>query len=249
MWLIDSSIGRKLVMSISGTFLVLFLLFHASMNLTLIFSEDAYNWICSVLGANWYALIGTAVLALGVVVHLVYAFILTIQNRRARGNDRYEVTARQEGVDWNSQNMLVLGVIILGFLVLHLCNFWLKMQFQEVTGLKTGAFDPQNGAAYVKYMFTGIYDPAQVLEGREGMLHMASWVHPVYCVLYLIWIAAIWMHLTHGIWSALQTMGLSSNIWLPRIKVIGNVVATLICLMFASVIVYYLGMYIGTMCA
>jgi len=233
-------------MSITGTCLVLFLLFHASMNLTLIFSEDAYNWICSMLGANWYALIGTAVLALLVLIHFVYAFVLTIQNRRARGNDRYAVTARQEGVDWESQNMLVLGIIICGFLILHLANFWFKMQFQEMTGLKTGAFDPQNGAAYVKYLFTGIYDPAQVV--NEGMLNMPDWAHPVYCCLYLIWLAAIWFHLTHGVWSALQTMGLSSNIWLPRIKVIGNIVATIVVLMFAAVIFYYLGMYIGVHC-
>ena len=247
MWLTDSSIGRKLVMSITGTCLVLFLLFHASMNLALIFSEDAYNWICSMLGANWYALIGTAGLALLILIHFVYAFILTIQNRRARGNDRYEVTARQEGVDWESQNMLVLGIIIIGFFVLHLANLWFKMQFQEMTGLKTGAFDPQNGAAYVKYLFTGIYNPAQVV--NEGMLNMPGWLHLVYCCLYLIWLTALWFHLTHGVWSAMHTMGLSSNKWLPRIKVIGNIISTIIVLMFASVIFYYLGMYIGSVCA
>ncbi len=247
MWLTNSSIGRKLVMSITGTCLVLFLLFHASMNLALIFSEDAYNWICSVLGANWYALIGTAGLAFLVFVHFVYAFWLTIQNRRARGNDRYDVTARQEGVDWESQNMLVLGIIVIGFLVLHLANFWFKMQFQELTGLKTGIFDPQNGAAYVKYLFSGIYDPAMIQEGVE-FTPWASWLHPVFCGLYLVWLAALWFHLTHGIWSALHTMGLSSLIWLPRIKVIGNVVATIVVLMFAAVVFYFLGMYIGAHC-
>jgi len=243
MWLTDSSIGRKLVMSITGTCLVLFLLFHASMNLTLIFSEDAYNWICRMLGANWYALIGTAGLALLVLLHFVFAIILTVQNRRARGNDRYAIEDRQKGVDWESQNMLVLGIVVAGFLVLHLANFWFKMQFQEVTGLKTGAFDPQNGAAYVKYLFTGLYDPAQVVNPE---LHtMPDWAHPLYCCLYLVWLLAIWFHLTHGVWSALHTMGLSSNIWLPRIKVIGNIVATIVVLMFAAVVVYYLGMYIG----
>lgn len=246
MWLTDSSIGRKLVMSITGTCLVLFLLFHASMNLALIFSEDAYNWICRMLGANWYALIGTAGLAFLVLVHFIYAFWLTIQNRRARGNDRYAINDRQVGVDWESQNMLVLGIIVIGFLVLHLCNFWLKMQFQEMTGLKTGAFDPQNGAAYVKYLFAGIYDPAMVVNGEPMM---ASWMHPVVCVLYLVWLGALWFHLTHGIWSALHTMGLSSTIWLPRIKAIGNVIATIIVLMFAAVVVYFLGMYIGAQLA
>ena len=243
MWLTDSSIGRKLVMSITGTCLVLFLLFHASMNLTLIFSEDAYNWICRMLGANWYALIGTAGLALLVLFHFVFAIILTVQNRRARGNDRYAIEDRQKGVDWESQNMLVLGIVVAGFIVLHLANFWFKMQFQEVTGLKTGAFDPQNGAAYVKYLFTGLYDPAQVV--NPELLTMPDWAHPLYCCLYLVWLLAIWFHLTHGVWSALHTMGLSSNIWLPRIKVIGNIVATIVVLMFAAVVVYYLGMYIG----
>jgi succinate dehydrogenase / fumarate reductase cytochrome b subunit len=59
MWLINSSIGRKLVMSITGVALVLFLLFHGAMNLVVLFSEDAYNMICEFLGANWYALVGT----------------------------------------------------------------------------------------------------------------------------------------------------------------------------------------------
>lgn len=243
MWLTDSSIGRKLVMSITGTCLVLFLLFHASMNIALIFSEDAYNWICRMLGANWYALIGTAGLALLVLLHFVFAIILTVQNRRARGNDRYAIEDRQKGVDWESQNMLVLGIVVAGFIVLHLANFWFKMQFQEVTELKTGAFDPQNGAAYVKYLFTGLYDPAQVV--NPELLTMPDWAHPLYCCLYLVWLLAIWFHLTHGVWSALHTMGLSSNIWLPRIKVIGNIVATIVVLMFAAVVVYYLGMYIG----
>ena len=248
MWLTNSSIGRKFVMAITGTCLVLFLLFHASMNLALIFSEDAYNWICQMLGANWYAIVGTLGLAFLVLVHFCYAFWLTIQNRRARGNDRYEVTARQEGVDWESQNMLVLGIIVIGFLVLHLANFWFKMQFQELTGLRTGVFDPQNGASYVKYLFSGVYDPAMIEEGVE-FTPWASWLHPVFCVLYLVWLAALWFHLTHGVWSALHTMGLSSNIWLPRIKVIGNIVATLVVLMFAAVVFYFLGMYIGSICA
>ena len=247
MWLINSSIGRKLVMSISGTFLVLFLLFHASMNLALIFSEKAYNSICAFLGGNWYAVIGTLVIAFFVLVHFVFAFIITYQNKKARGTDAYEVVAQQEGVDWASKNMLVLGLVIVGFLLLHLANFWFKMQFQELTCLKTGAFDPANGAAYVKYLFTGLYDPAMVV--KDGLLSMPSWAHPVYCCLYLVWLAALWLHLTHGVWSAMQTMGLSNTKWLPRIKVIGNIVATIVVLMFASVVCYYLGIWLASVCA
>lgn len=222
MWLKSSSIGRKFVMSISGMALVLFLLFHGCMNVVLVFSEEAYNWICGALGANWYALVGTLGLAFLVVVHFCYGFYLTVLNRRARGTDRYEVTAKKEGVEWESENMLVLGVIILGFLILHLYNFWFKMQFAELTGIETGAFDPHDGAAYVKALFT------TPVSG------------PIYCVLYLIWLCALWLHLKHGVWSALHTMGWNNDLWMKRIKVIGSIVATLVVLPFATVVIYYL---------
>ena len=222
MWLKDSSIGRKFVMSISGLALVFFLLFHGCMNLTVVFSEDAYNMICHLLGANWYALIGTLGLAFLVLVHFGYALYLTIQNRAARGNDRYAVTGKKEGVDWASENMLVLGGCVLGFLILHLYNFWFKMQFAELTGIQTGAFDPQNGAAYVKALFT------------------TPVCGQIYCVLYLIW-----LHLNHGVWSALHTLGWNNLVWMKRIKVIGCIVATLVVLPFAIVVLYYFGMGIA----
>ena len=227
MWLKDSSIGRKFVMSISGLALVLFLLFHGCMNLAVVFSEDAYNMICHLLGANWYALIGTAGLAFLVLVHFCYAIYLTIQNRAARGNDRYAVTGKKEGVEWESENMLVLGIIVLGFLCLHLYNFWFKMQFAEIIGVQTGAFDPQNGAAYVKALFT------EPICGQ------------IYCALYLVWLCALWFHLNHGVWSALHTLGANNLVWMKRIRVIGCIVATLAVLPFAIVVLYYLGMGIA----
>jgi len=230
MWLTDSSIGRKFIMSVSGLALVLFLLFHGCMNVALVFSEEAYNWICRMLGANWYALVGTLGLAFLVLVHFSFALILTIQNRRARGNDRYAVTGAKEGVDWESENMLVLGIIVIGFLLLHLYNFWYKMQFAEIIGVQTGAFDPQNGAAFVKALFT-----------------TPVWGQ-VYCVLYLIWLCALWFHLNHGVWSALHTLGWNNQTWLKRVKVIGCIVATLAVLPFTVVVLYYFGMGVGMLC-
>ena len=119
MWLLNSSIGKKLIMSISGLFLVLFLLFHLSMNVAAVFSGEAYNMVCSLLGSNWYAVAATLVLAAGVVIHFVYAIILTLQNRKARGNDRYAINARPKGVEWASQNMFVLGLIVILFILFH----------------------------------------------------------------------------------------------------------------------------------
>ncbi|KAA6321002.1 succinate dehydrogenase/fumarate reductase cytochrome b subunit, partial [termite gut metagenome] len=89
MWLINSSVGRKVVMSVTGLALILFLTFHMVMNLVAIISADAYNMICAFLGTNWYALVGTMGLAALFVIHIFYALWLTLQNRKARGSERY----------------------------------------------------------------------------------------------------------------------------------------------------------------
>lgn len=225
MWLFNSSVGRKFVMSISGAALVFFLLFHASMNLVAIVSEAGYNMICEFLGANWYALVGTAGLAFLVIVHFVYAFVLTAQNYKARGTERYAVVARQKGVDWASKNMLALGIIVILGLGLHLFNFWYNMQYVEIAGIEDKMPFAADGVHHIKAVFS----------------------NPCYVVLYLVWLTALWFHLSHGIWSSLQSLGWSNNIWLKRIQVIGTIFATLIVLMFASVVIYY---YVASlMCA
>ena len=94
MWLINSTIGRKVVMSLTGVALILFLTFHMSMNVVALFSGDTYNKICGALGAHWYAVVATLGLAALAVLHIVYAFWLTMQNRAARGSERYAVTAK-----------------------------------------------------------------------------------------------------------------------------------------------------------
>ena len=137
MWLINSPIGRKVVMSLTGICLILFLTFHCCMNVAAFFSGHAYNMVCEFLGSNWYAVLGTLGLAFLAVCHIVYAFILTAQNRRARGPQRYEVTSRRPEVSWASQNMLVLGLIIVVGLLLHLYNFWAHMMLAELAGCAT----------------------------------------------------------------------------------------------------------------
>ena len=140
MWLLKSSIGRKVVMSVTGLALILFLTFHMSMNLVALFSAEAYNMICEFLGANWYALVASIGLAVLMLLHIVYAFILNAQNLRARGRDRYAVTGRPKGVEWSSQNMLVLGIIVLLGIGLHMFNFWAKMQLAEICHMDVAGF-------------------------------------------------------------------------------------------------------------
>ena len=192
MWLINSSIGRKVVMSVTGIALILFLTFH-----------------------GFVATLGLAALA---VIHIVYAFILTAQNRTARGDNRYEVatTVNPGKVEWASKNMLVLGIIILLGLLLHLYNFWYNMMFAELVGSYT-QYDPADGFAWIVETFSS----------------------PVFVVLYIIWLAAIWFHLTHGFWSALQTLGWSGKTWLCRWKLIGFIYVTLLMLCFLIVVLAF----------
>jgi succinate dehydrogenase / fumarate reductase, cytochrome b subunit len=216
MWLINSSIGRKVVMAVTGVALVLFLTFHMSMNVAALFSGDAYNMICEFLGANWYAVVATMGLAALAVLHIVYAFWLTMQNRAARGTSRYEVVAKPAKVEWASQNMLVLGIIVLLGLVLHLWNFWYNMMFAELVGCE-GVCAPADGFGWIQETFSC----------------------PVYVVLYIVWLAALWFHLTHGFWSAMQTFGWNGKVWFCRWKVIGQVYSTLLILGFLVVVLAF----------
>jgi len=204
-------------MSVTGLALILFLTFHGSMNVVALFSRDGYNMICELLGANWYAVVATIGLAALALLHIVYAFILTFQNRKARGSNSYAVTDKPAKVEWASQNMLVLGIIILLGLLLHLYNFWYNMMFAELVHCETLAHSPSDGFAWIVETFQ----------------------NPVFVVLYVIWFCAIWFHLTHGFWSAMQTLGWSGKTWFERWRCIGFIYVTLLMLMFLVVVLAF----------
>ena len=223
-----SSITKKLIMAITGGAMVFFLLFHASMNLVAIIKPSGYNKICEFLGANWYALVATVGLAALMVFHLIYAFVLSLQNYRARGTQRYAVVEKQEGVSWASKNMLVIGVIVLVGLGLHLFNFWANMQLPEVLH-KLG------------------YEDADITYAADGVYHIENTFScSVYSIIYLVWLVFLWFHLDHGIASVMQSIGWSNHVWQKRIECLGRFFAILIALMFASVVLYYwIGSFIG----
>ena len=185
-------------MAVTGACLVLFVTFHCLMNSVCLLWPEAYNAICEFLGANWYALIASAGLALLFIIHIIYAVWLTLQNRKARGGDRYAVTARPAQVEWASKNMLVLGIVILCFLVVHLIQFWAKMQLVEVAHLDH-TINPANGAALIGEAFS-------------------CWITPV---VYIIGFVALWFHMNHGFWSMFQSCGWDNDVWIKRLKCIG----------------------------
>lgn len=204
MWLTNSSIGRKLIMSISGACLILFLTFHVLMNAVAIVWPTAYNTICQLLGANWYALVASMGLAALFVIHIIYAFILTLQNRKARGNDRYNVTTLPPHVEWSSNNMLLLGIVVVAFLVVHMIQFWAKMQLVEAIShdpatwaiVDGAAANPAMGTLFIHAAFSQVWTP----------------------IVYIIGFVALWFHMNHGFWSMFQTAGWNNDTWLPRLK-------------------------------
>ena len=213
-------------MSVTGIALILFLTFHGCMNLVALFSAKGYNMICEFLGANWYAVVATLGLAALAVIHIVFAFILTAQNRKARGENRYEVatTTNSNGLldvaeRWASSNMLVLGLIIAFGLIMHLKDFWYNMMFAEIFGV-LGTHAPSDGFAYIVDTFS----------------------NPVISVLYLVWFCAIWFHIAHGFWSAMHTLGASGKIWQKRMQCIGLIYVSILMLCFAVVV---LGFWLG----
>ena len=215
--ILTSSIGKKLIMSISGLFLIVFLLLHVSINLFSVIDlftgsygspDGLFKAGCDFMSLPIVTVM-VPVLALGFLIHIFYGCYLTWTNLRSRGGYcRYAVSSKAKTDSWASRNMIVLGIIILGFIAFHLTHFWADMQLKEFTGQEMS-------------------DPYALLDRTFGVWWVA--------ILYLVWFGAIWFHLTHGFWSALQTLGWSGKIWFNRWKVIGTVYVTLLMLIFVVV--------------
>ena len=199
--LFTSSIGKKLIMSITGLFMILFLTMHMVLNLTSVFSAETFQAVCDFMALPIVTIM-TPILAAGFVFHILYAFILEIGNMKARGGlKRYEVANKGAADSWAAKNMIWLGLIVLLGLCIHLSHFWSKMQLAELQGGEAA-------------------DPNMLLGQTFGNI----WI----LILYLVWFFAIWMHLSHGFWSAFQTIGWSGSKWQKRTKVIGIVYVTLL---------------------
>ena len=202
-----TSIGKTVIMSLSGFFLILFLTLHACLNAAYLWSPEAFNHVCEFMSLPIIKIV-TPILAFGIVIHIIYAFVLFLQDYKARGKERYEVANKTKADGWASKNMLVLGVVVLLGMALHLTHFWAKMQLQEFLG-------------------------NEPLSGAEAMVQTFKplWV----LIVYLVWFCFIWMHLTHGFWSAFQSMGWNNNKWIKRLQWIGYIYCTAIILIFAVV--------------
>lgn len=199
-------------MSITGLFLMLFLLVHLTANLTSLVSAQLFVKTCHMMGSNPFILAMTPILAAGAGLHFLYAGLLTLHNLRALGLNRYAAGNKNSGISWASKNMFLLGLVVFGGLALHLLHFWSKMQLADIIG--------------------GVeVDPYELLRYQFSQIHIV--------IIYVVWVVALWLHLTHGFWSAFQTIGLSNKNWIKRLQIAASIYATLVSVGFISIPIYF----------
>ncbi len=214
----SSSLGKKLIMSITGLFLMLFLLVHLATNLLLLVGDgELYNKAAHTLATTPALKIVEYLLAFGFVFHIAYATILTLKNRRTRPV-RYAKSSSNELTTWSSRNMYILGFVILAFLILHLINFFIKLRFGDAPYITYNGEQMHNSYLLVSQFFVDYW-----------------W----YNVIYIISGILLGLHLSHGFWSAFQTIGLNNNKWIPRIQVVSYIYAVIIAVGFTIIPLYF----------
>lgn len=222
--LFDSSIGKKLVMALTGIFLVIFLIVHCYVNANVLFSnaEENFNRAAHFMGTNLLVRITEIGLFAGFILHILQGYKLELQNRATR-KSRYAVTAGNVTSKWYSRSMALLGTLILLFLIVHLVHFWVPSRFG---GLKEVEYDGQ--------IYHNLY-------GQMQDVFAQPWV----VVLYVLGCFSLSWHLLHGVQSAAQTLGWTSKNYFPMIKKIGIVFSILVPLIFALMPIFmYFGWYI-----
>lgn len=212
---LSSSIGKKVIMSLTGLFLISFLVIHLIGNLQLLKSDggQAFNEYTVFMTTNPVIKTISYLLYASILIHIIYSLILSVNNRDARPV-RYAQYKGEANSSWSSRNMGLLGTIILIFLVIHLKSYWY--------GLKVGAVPiityPEFGEA------SDLYTVVKT--------SFSQWW---YVALYVISMIGLAYHLLHGFASAFQTLGLHHMKYTPFIQKVGMAFAIIVPLLFALI--------------
>lgn len=217
---LSSTLGRKVLMALTGLFLIIFLIVHLSGNLQLLSDDggEAFNVYAKFMTTNPVIKTTSYLLYATFIAHIIWAIILSVHNRNARPVG-YAVTKGSTNSTWSSRNMGILGTIIFIFLVIHLRNFWYEMHWG---GISTVTYDGEE--------YKDLYSVVA-----------ASFSQLWYVVLYTIAMLGLMFHLFHGFSSAFQTLGLNHPKYNPLIKGVGYAFAVIVPALFAAIpIIMYL---------
>jgi len=220
---LSASIGRKVFMSLTGLFLISFLFVHLTLNLFLIFDDSGnlFNEAAHFMATNPFIRIMEPVLALGFIIHIIWSGWITLENMKARPQG---YASGDQLLKWYapSKNMFILGGMILIFLVLHIFDFYVKMRF-------TG--DP----LLTKAMITGVE-----MDNAYALVSNLFKNYVLYDVIYILSAMFVGLHMSHGFWSAFQTIGLSNIKWMDRLKFLANLIGVVFAIGFSAIPLYFL---------
>lgn len=211
---LNSTLGRKLLMALTGLFLILFLVVHLAGNLQLLIPDEgeSFNIYAETMAKNPLIRVVSIGNFAFILLHVVYSILLSRQNKTARPVG-YAVSKANTNSAWASRNMGILGTLILIFLLVHLKSFWYEFKFGEI--------------------------PTAVYEGvtyKNVYLTVAEvYSNPLYVLFYVLSMGFLAFHLSHGFASAFQTLGLNHAKYSPLIKKVGLGFSILIPVLFALI--------------
>ncbi len=211
---LTSSIGKKLLMALTGLFLILFLTIHLAGNLQLLLGDDgkAFNIYAHSMATNPFIKIVSYGNFFFIFLHVIVSIFLTKKNKSAR-KIGYEVSTVDSKSTWASRNMGILGTILLIFIVAHLKGFWFESKFGSIPMTTYGSEQYLDLYATVAFAYSNI------------------WI----VLFYVVCMAFLAFHLSHGFASAFQTLGLNHKKYSPTVKTIGKVFSILIPALFALI--------------
>jgi succinate dehydrogenase / fumarate reductase, cytochrome b subunit len=214
---LTSSIGRKFIMSLTGIFLILFLIIHLIGNLQLLADDGGkqFNLYAFFMTTNPLIKTTSYLLYFFILLHAVQGWLIMKANKNAKGAKNYEVkvTNSKSTSSFSSTNMGWLGTIIFAFLLLHLYQFWLQMKLGTLPLV-----------VYDGVVIKDLYTPVAI-----------AYANPVYVIIYVVAMIVIGIHLYHGFQSAFQTLGLNHKKYTPFIKGLGKIYSLIVPLGFALI--------------
>jgi succinate dehydrogenase / fumarate reductase cytochrome b subunit len=216
-----SSIGKKFIMSLTGIFLISFLVIHVGVN-ACIWANDGgqmFNLASHFMGTTVVIRILEVGLFAGLLLHIVQGLVLEVQNRMRRSNG-YAVTLGNKGSKWYSRSMGLLGTLLLFFLIMHLSHFWVPSRFTDLPTIDINGKEVANQYAEIVRVFQS----------------------PLVVTLYVLGCISLMYHLLHGFQSAFRTLGVPNGKYISLIKIVGFGFAVIVSLAFAIMPVsVYLG--------
>ena len=201
-------------MALSGLFLVIFLAQHFTINITSVLSEKTFNYLSHFMGTNpLVQFILQPILIFGVVFHFIMGFVLEIQNKKARLNS-YVSFKGSENANWTSRNMIISGLVILSFLILHFYDFWI----------------PEINYKYVEVL------PLDQERYYKELVH--KFESPIRTTIYSFSFVFLALHLYHGFSSSFQSVGFN-NKYTSALKLFTNMFSIIIPLGFIFIAIFH----------